>query len=101
VTCHRIDSGIEQKIACLERLSEDFAVLLMWLLNYCKEQNIPITSEAKPRLLLNKIMNEVKELNPEIPNSYLTILKYKSDEKKQSNDSDDKVTEPQFWVVTF
>ena len=70
--CHRDDSMSKQEIESLERLSEDFAVLFSWLLEYCKKHAIPITSEVTPRRMLTQIFNELKELNPNLPSSYVT-----------------------------
>lgn len=72
VKTHRSISTFEHRAESLERLSENFAVLLNWLLNYCHEQNIPITTEQTPKRLLNLILKEVKELNLDInPDFYL------------------------------
>jgi len=46
----------------LGALAESFSTMLVWLLRYCHEKNIPLKEEELPRRMLSRVMSTLNEL---------------------------------------
>lgn len=82
----------EQTYELSFELADVVAVLLDYMINYCRKNHIPLYKEKGLWSLVGKarcIFSEIEKIN-----SQASIYRKLSDERKQLNDSDDKVTEP-------
>ncbi len=81
-----------------------FTVLLTWVIDYCKKNNIPIHDEQSLKMLISRVKRLHQEIKIESSDlseyvKFQKMLQCVSDESLQRDRSDEDLTEPEMRTL--